>query len=442
MTMDPVIDVVRREALWFEPTADGLGPVIDTIGDARLVLIGEATHGTHEFYRARAELTKALISRKGFNLVAVEADWPDAYRVNRWVRHLASEASAETALDDFTRFPRWMWRNRDVVDFLEWLRTYNGPRPASSRVGFYGLDLYSLHASIDAVLGYLRTIDPAAAERARYRYGCLEDFGEDPQAYGYAATIGLSRSCEDDVVAQLLELRRRAAEYANRDGRIAADEYFFAEQNARLVRNAEEYYRAMFGGRVESWNLRDTHMMETLEALLAHVRQTGGDARAVVWAHNSHLGDARATQMGDIGELNLGQLVRQTHGGQAFLVGFTTHTGTVTAASNWDEPAQRKRVRPSIDGSYERLFHDTGVTQCLLVLREGPARQALSDARLERAIGVIYRPESERASHYFRARLPDQFDAVLHIDETSALQPLERWAYDEVDLPETYPSGI
>jgi erythromycin esterase-like protein len=442
MTMDPVIDVVRREALWFEPTADGLGPVIDTIGDARLVLIGEATHGTHEFYRARAELTKALISRKGFNLVAVEADWPDAYRVNRWVRHLASEASAETALDDFTRFPRWMWRNRDVVDFLGWLRTYNGPRPASSRVGFYGLDLYSLHASIDAVLGYLRTIDPAAAERARYRYGCLEDFGEDPQAYGYAATIGLSRSCEDDVVAQLLELRRRAAEYANRDGRIAADEYFFAEQNARLVRNAEEYYRAMFGGRVESWNLRDTHMMETLEALLAHVRQTGGDARAVVWAHNSHLGDARATQMGDIGELNLGQLVRQTHGGQAFLVGFTTHTGTVTAASNWDEPAQRKRVRPSIDGSYERLFHDTGVTQCLLVLREGPARQALSDARLERAIGVIYRPESERASHYFRARLPDQFDAVLHIDETSALQPLERWAYDEVDLPETYPSGI
>jgi erythromycin esterase-like protein len=363
MTMDSAADIVRCEALWFESTADGLAPLVEAIGDARLVLIGEATHGTYDFYRTRAELTKALIARKRFNLVAVEADWPDAYRVNRWVRHASSEASAETALLDFTRSPRWMWRNRDVVEFLEWLRTHNQMVPAPTRVGFYGLDLYSLHGSIDAVLAYLQKIDPPAAERARYRYGCLEDFGEDPQAYGYAATIGLSRSCEDDVVAQLLELRRRAADYANRDGRIAADDYFFAEQNARLVQNAEQYYRAMFGGRVESWNLRDTHMKETLEALLTHVRQTSGDARAVVWAHNSHLGDARATQMGDIGELNLGQLVRQADGDAAFLVGFTTHTGTVTAASNWDEPAQRKRVRPSMMGSYERLFHDAGISQ-------------------------------------------------------------------------------
>jgi erythromycin esterase-like protein len=244
------------------------------------------------------------------------------------------------------------------------------------------------------------------------------------------------------VVAQLLELRRRAVEYASRDGRIAADDYFFAEQNARLVRNAEEYYRSMFRGRVESWNLRDTHMMETLEALRAHVQQTSGSARAVVWAHNSHLGDARATHMGDIGELNLGQLVRQAYGSQAFLVGFTTHTGTVTAASNWDEPAQRKRVRPSMAGSYERLFHDAGAEQCLLLMREGSVREALRDERLERAIGVIYRPESERLSHYFQARLPEQFDAVLHVDQTSALEPLERWAYDEVDMPETYPTGI
>jgi erythromycin esterase-like protein len=442
MTMDSAADIVRREALSFESTADGLAPLVEAIGDARLVLSGEATHGTHDFYRTRAELTKALIARKRFNLVAVEADWPDAYRVNRWVRHASTEASAETALLDFTRFPRWMWRNRDLVEFLEWLRTHNHMVPAPTRVGFYGLDLYSLHGSIDAVLAYLQKIDPPAAERARYRYGCLEDFGEDPQAYGYAATIGLSRSCEDDVVAQLLELRRRAADYANRDGRIAADDYFFAEQNARLVQNAEQYYRAMFGGRVESWNLRDTHMKETLETLLTHVRQTSGDARAVVWAHNSHLGDARATQMGDIGELNLGQLVRQAHGDTAFLVGFTTHTGTVTAASNWDEPAQRKRVRPSMMGSYERLFHDAGISQFCLLLRDGPARDALRDPRLERAIGVIYRPESERVSHYFRARLPDQFDAVLHIDETSALEPLERWAHDEVDLPETYPSGM
>jgi erythromycin esterase-like protein len=411
MTWDSAVEAVQRAALWFEPVADGLGPLLEAIGDARVVLIGEATHGTHDFYRTRAELTKALISRKGFNLVAVEADWPDAYRVNRWVRHAESEAGADAALGDFTRFPRWMWRNRDVVEFIEWLRRHNARPPAADRVGFYGLDLYSLHASIAAVLDYLRKVDPGGAERARYRYGCLEDFGEDPQAYG----------C---------------------DGRIAADEYFFAEQNARLVRNAEEYYRAMFGGRVESWNLRDTHMMETLEALLGHVNNSGADPRAVVWAHNSHLGDARATQLSDAGEINLGQLVRQAYGADAFLLGFTTHAGTVTAASNWDEPAQRKQVRPSLAGSYERLFHDAGISRFVLGLRAGPARDVLIAPRLERAIGVIYRPESERVSHYFRARLPDQFDAVIHIDETTALEPLERWAYADADLPETYPSGI
>ena len=438
-----VLEQVRREAFSFQPTLDGMGPLVDAISDAHLVLIGEASHGTHEFYRTRAELTKALVTSKGFNLVAVEADWPDAYRVNRWVRHESADTDAAAALGDFTRFPRWMWRNRDVVDFLGWLRAHNAARPAETRTGFYGLDLYSLHASIEAVLTYLQKVDPDAARRARTRYECFEDFGGDPQAYGYAAGLGLSRSCEDDVVTQLLELRRRAAEYASRDGRIAADDYFFAEQNARLVRNAEGYYRAMFGGRAESWNLRDTHMMETLESLRAHIAARAGGARAVVWAHNSHLGDARSTQMGASGELNLGQLARQAHGRRAFLIGFTTHDGTVTAATNWDEPAERKLVRPSLEGSYERLFHETGVERLLLLLREeGTIRQALLEPRLERAIGVIYRPESERQSHYFRARLPDQFDAVLHVDRTSALEPLERWARDEADLPETYPSGI
>jgi erythromycin esterase-like protein len=442
MTPEAAIDSVRRDALWFEPTPDGLGPLVDAIGDAPLVLIGEASHGTHEFYATRAELTKALILRKGFNVVAVEADWPDAYRVNRWVRHAADERDADAALGDFTRFPRWMWRNREVVQFVTWLRDHNANQPSSSRIGFYGLDLYSLHASMDAVLAYLGKVDPAAAERARYHYACFEQFGEDTQSYGYAATLGLTKSCEDEVVAELMELRQRAAEYASRDGRIAADDYFFAEQNARLVRNAEEYYRAMFGGRVESWNLRDTHMMETLDALLAHIRQLSGTARAVIWAHNSHLGDARATEMGDIGELNLGQLVRQKHRRDAFLVGFTTHIGSVTAASNWDEPAQRKRVRPSMTGSYERLFHEIGLERFLLLLREMPAREVLREPRLERAIGVIYRPETERASHYFRAILPEQFDAVLHIDDTTALEPLERWAHDEIDMPETFPSGM
>jgi erythromycin esterase-like protein len=436
------LEVLRREALWFEPTPDGLRPLTDAIGDARLVLIGEASHGTHEFYSTRAEITKALIAERGFNLLAVEADWPDAYRVNRWVRGVSEEAGPEAALDDFTRFPRWMWRNDDVVAFVAWLRKHNVSQPVSQRTGFYGLDLYSLHRSIEAVLAYLRKVDPDAAERARYRYGCFEMFGEDPQAYGYASSFGLSRDCEKEVTSQLFELQRRALDYASRDGRIAADDYFFAEQNARLVANAETYYRTMFAGRAESWNVRDQHMMETLEALLTHASQHGEPARAVVWAHNSHLGDARATQMGAGGELNLGQLVRERYGRDAWLIGFTTHTGSVTAARNWGDPAERRHVRPSMAGSYERLFHDAGVAQFLLFLREGRVPETLWAERLERAIGVIYRPESERLSHYFRARLPEQFDAVLHIDQTSALKPLERWAHDEVDLPETYPYGV
>jgi erythromycin esterase-like protein len=436
------LDVLSHHARTFDVNSAGLRPLIDAVGDAPLVLIGEASHGTHEFYDIRAELTKTLIAERGFNIVAVEADWPDAYRVNRWVRGASTDANAVDALSDFTRFPRWMWRNTDVVAFIEWLRDVNATRPVEDRAGFYGLDLYSLHRSIEAVLQYLRKVDPEAAARAHLRYDCFETFGDDPQAYGYASTLGLSRACEDDVTSQLLELQRQSLVYASRDGRVAADEYFFAEQNARLVANAETYYRAMFGSRAESWNVRDEHMMETLEALLAYVAEPGRPSRAVVWAHNSHLGDARATQMAAGGEINLGQLVRQRFGRDAWLIGFTTHTGTVTAARNWDDPAERRHVGPSLVGSYERLFHETGLTQFMLFLRNGPVRDALLPQRLERAIGVIYRPETERASHYFRARLPDQFDAVLHIDETSALEPLERWAYDETDLPETYPSGI
>ena len=437
---DRLLDDIRRAAYRFELDTAGFEPLMERIGDADVVLIGEATHGTHEFYDARALLTRALIERKGFNVVAVEADWPDAYRANRWVRHASSDSTPEQALGDFRRFPRWMWRNTVVVDFLSWLHRFNGHRAVDARVGFYGLDLYSLHTSIEAVLGYLRRVDPAAAERARYRYGCFEDFGEEPQAYGYAAAFGLSPTCEDEVVGQLVELTRQAADYASRDGRVAADEYFFAEQNARLVRNAEQYYRAMFRGSIESWNLRDMHMMDTLESVVGHVRTSQRRARAVVWAHNSHLGDARATYMGRIGELNLGQLARERFGEACRLIGFTTHTGSVTAASNWDEPAARKRVRPSLQGSYERLFHDTGLERFLLLLDD--VREPLLTPRLERAIGVIYRPDTERASHYFEARLPDQFDAVMHIDETRALEPLERWSLHEADLPETYPSAL
>ena len=441
-------EVVREAAHPLSGTPGEYDRLLELIGDARFVLLGEASHGTHEFYRARAEITQRLIAERGFTVVAVEADWPDAYRVNRWVRGLGDEPGAAEALDGFRRFPSWMWRNRDVVDFVAWLRAHNDALPPdAARAGFYGIDLYSLYSSIGAVIAYLERVDPEAPRRARGRYGCFEHFREDSQAYGYATSFGVAEPCEDDVVEQLVELQRRAGEYAGRDGHLAEDEYFFAEQNARLVLNAERYYRAMFQGRVSSWNLRDRHMAETLDALVAHFDRQGagaGRTKVVVWAHNSHLGDARATEMGEGGELNVGQLVRERWGDEAVLVGFSTYTGTVTAASNWDEPPQLKQVRPALPGSYEALFHEVGLPRFLLPLRgAGAAATALREPRLERAIGVIYRPETERFSHYFHARLPDQFDAVLHFDETRAVEPLEPDAPPSGDeAPETFPSAV
>ena len=438
-----IIDAVREAAQPLEGGARDYDPLLKLIGEARFCLLGEATHGTHEFYRERAEITKRLIKEKGFTAIAVEADWPDAFRVNRYVRGLGDDRSGDQALSGFKRFPTWMWRNTVVLDFIEWLREYNSSLHINAaKVGFYGLDLYSLYTSIEAVLGYLNKIDPAAAKRARYRYSCFEHFAEDTQAYGYAANFGLTESCERDVIEQLIELRRQAADYASRDGRVAQDEFFFAEQNARLVLNAERYYRSMFRGRVESWNLRDQHMAETLGALVTHLNTQGQTAKVAVWEHNSHLGDARATYMADYGELNVGQLVRERYGSEAVLVGFTTHKGTVTAAYNWDGPAERKRVRPALEDSYEASFHDAEIPNFLLPLR-GPDSEAFRDSRLERAIGVIYLPQTERQSHYFEARLSDQFDAVIHFDETSALQPLERQALWETgEPPETFPTGM
>jgi erythromycin esterase-like protein len=422
-------------------------PLLRLIGDARFVLLGEASHGTHEFYRERAQITKRLITEKGFTAVAVEADWPDAYRVNRYVNNTSNDAESIDALANFKRFPTWMWRNADVLDFIGWLRAHNDALASSrKKVGFYGLDLYSLHASIEAVLNYLGKIDPAAAKRARYRYSCFDHFSEDTQAYGYAAGLGLTSSCENEVVEQLVEMRHRAADYARRNGFVAEDEFFFAEQNARVVKNAEEYYRAMFRGRTSSWNLRDRHMADTLDALLVHLGKQGSQPKVVVWEHNSHLGDARATQMGEAGEFNVGQLTRERHDKEAVLIGFTTYRGTVTAASNWDDPAERKRVRPALPESYEALFHELGQPRLMINLHNEGAAAELREPRLERAIGVIYRRETERASHYFYATLPDQFDAVLHFDETRAVEPLERtplWSMGETgDAPETFPTGV
>ncbi len=417
---------------------------MDSIGDARVVLLGEASHGTHEFYNERARITRRLITEKGFSAVAVEADWPDAYAVNRYVRAVGDGTSAIDSLSGFQRFPHWMWRNADVLDFVTYLREHNDSvSQDTTKVGFYGLDLYSLGASIEAVIDYLDKVDPDAARRARDRYACLEQFGQDPQQYGYAAYLGASEPCEEEAVAQLVEMHRRASEYASRDGQVAEEEFFQAEQNARLVKNAEEYYRSMFRGRDTSWNLRDTHMAETLDALVNHLSRHGQRAKVVVWEHNSHLGDARATEMGERGELNVGQLVRERYGREAFLVGFSTYQGTVTAASDWGGDAERKRVRPALAGSYEALFHEVGIPDFLLDLRDVETRKALRGPLLERAIGVIYKPETERWSHYFEARLPDQFDAVLHFDETRAVEPLERApAWETGEPAETFPTGI
>jgi erythromycin esterase-like protein len=439
-----LVDAVRSAAQPLTGAAIDYNPLLDLVGDAHFVLLGEASHGTREFYRERARITQRLLTEKGFTAVAVEADWPDAYRVNRYVRGVGTDTSGDAALAGFQRFPTWMWRNTEVLAFVEWLRAYNAAVPdGRSPIGFYGLDLYSLYTSMGAVLHYLEKVDPEAARRARARYGCFEHFGEDTQAYGYVASFDLSKSCENEVVQQLQELQRQAAVYSQRDGQVAADEFFYAEQNARLVKDAEAYYRMMFRGRVSSWNLRDQHMADTLDALVAHLKRRRERPKVVVWAHNSHLGDARATELGESGEWNVGQLVRERHSNDTVLVGFSTYQGSVTAATEWDGPAECKRVRPALPESYEALFHAVGIPNFLLSLRDRwDAMEALQSARLERAIGVIYRPETERLNHYFFARLPGQFDAVLHFDETQAVEPLERIAPRKTpEAPETYPSG-
>jgi erythromycin esterase-like protein len=419
--------------------------LIERIGDARFVLLGEASHGTHEFYRERARITRRLIREKQFLAVAVEADWPDAYLVNRYVRGAGPSADSAAALSGFLRFPAWMWRNTEVLEFAGWLRAHNDSlERGGNKAGFYGLDLYSMYSSIRAVIDYLEKVDPEAAQRARARYACFEHFHESAQSYGYHAGLDMAPSCEQEVLSQLIELQRRAADFAQRDGRIPEDEFFFAEQNARLVKSAEQYYRTMFHRRISSWNLRDQHMAETLERLASHLERRVGRAKIVVWAHNSHLGDARATEMGRSGEWNVGQLVRQRFGRECLNVGFSTYRGTVTAATEWDGPAERKRVRDGLPESYEAVLHNAGLPRCLLLLDRGSEHaEALREDRLERAIGVIYRPETERQSHYFEARLPEQFDALIHVDETRALEPLDRAsASSGREPPETFPSGI
>jgi erythromycin esterase-like protein len=437
---------IAEQATPLTGAATDFDPLIERIGDARFVLLGEATHGTHEFYRLRAELTRRLICDHGFAAVAAEADWPDAYRVNRYLRGEGGDRDATAALTDFRRFPQWMWRNAEMLELVDWLRAHNEQLPdRTRRVGFYGLDLYSLHSSMSAVLAYLDPRDPGAARRARERYACFDVFGAEPQRYGQAVMLGMAPDCEREALAQVVDLLRNRGELLRRDGVIAEDAQFEAEQNARVVANAEEYYRAMYQRGVSTWNLRDTHMADTLDALSQHLERRGRSGRIIVWAHNSHVGDSAAmVHRAERAEITIGHLCRERHPGDTVLVGFTTHTGTVTAASDWGDPAERKRVRPALPGGFEALFHRTGMPSFLLMLGGlGEAAAALHEPRLERAIGVVYRPQTEPRSHYFDVRLADQLDAVIHVDETRAVEPLERTPlWDRGELPETYPTGL
>ena len=427
--------LIRESA---EPIADiddvDLGPLLDRIGDAKLVLLGEASHGTSEFYQMRARITRELIRTRGFTIVAAEADWPDAARVDRYARHGPVEQDGEPA---FRRFPTWMWRNAEVHDFVEWLRAWNADvRDPGRRAGFYGLDLYSLFTSIAAVLRYLDDVDPDTAARARRRYACLTPWERDPAVYGRAMLTGRYRSCEEGVTRMLRDMMERRLEYTRHDG----ERFLDAAQNARLIADAERYYRAMYYGQVASWNLRDRHMFETLEALLAFY---GPLTKAVVWAHNSHVGNAAATEMGARGEFNIGQLCRERFGEGAFLIGFGTDRGTVAAAHDWGEPMQEMAIRPSHPESYERLFHDANTPALLLPLgraARADVRDELRVPRLERAIGVVYRPETELQSHYFQAVLPLQFDEYIWFDQTRAVRALPGQAGEGV--PDTYPFGV
>lgn len=422
--------IVARHAEPFD-TIEGadLEPLLRRIGDARVVLLGEASHGTSEFYRMRARITQELVAHHGFEIVAAEADWPDAARIDHWVRDIERPPASWTA---FSRFPTWMWRNREMRAFVDWLRAHDAELPAERRTGFYGLDLYSLFTSRDAVLEYLDATDAEAAEVARRRYGCLSPWEGDAAAYGAAVLRGRYRGCEDEVQAMLQDLLSKRVEEVPADGERLQD----AIQNARLVADAEHYYRAMYYGSAESWNLRDRHMFEVLETLLDF---RGPDSKAVVWAHNSHVGDARATEMSARRELNLGQLARERFGSGSAHIGFGTHHGQVAAASDWGGPMEVKTVRPSHEKSYERVCHDAGHRAFVLDLHGG-AEESLLEPRLERAIGVVYRPETELASHYFQAVLPRQFDEYVWLDETHAVEPISTRELE--GTPDTYPFGL
>ena len=430
-----------------------LDPILKRIGQSRIVLIGESTHGTSEFYRLRARITAALVARAGFKVIGIEADWPDTAAVDRTVRKRPASPLREPM---YARFPTWMWRNAEMQEFVSWLARRNATLDSAARAGIHGLDVYGLNNSIGAVIDYLARVDPFAAEQARERYACFSPWERDPSVWGRAAAVGLAPTCETEAVATLKSLLEERLRYSRDDG----DAFFDAARSATVVGEAEKYYRAMYRSSRESWNIRDRHMFETLMALLEH---RGSDTRAVIWAHNSHVGNAAATEMGAHGEINLGQLVRERFGNQAYLIGFGTDQGTVAAATNWDAPMEVKEIRPSHEDSYERILHEAcrmlpaPSNAFFLPLRAAhalPARTELLHPRLERAIGVVYRPETELVSHYFEATLPAQFDEYIWIDRTTAVMPTDAPPTGEYEseaaraqagvdaIPDTYPFGL
>jgi erythromycin esterase-like protein len=438
--LDVLPDLIAKSAERLPNIDDSaFGAAFDRFGDARVVLLGEASHGTSEFYRARAEISRRLIERHGFTIVAAEADWPDAATVDRYVRH---RPWREGELKAFERFPKWMWRNREFDGFIRWMHHHNANCAYDRMCGFYGLDLYNLSGSIQAVIDFLEEKDPELARLAHRRYGCLEPWSEEPQLYGRNALLEGYARCEVGAVQMLKDLLQKQVDCFGEE----CDEWLDAAANARLVKDAEAYYRVMYHGSAQSWNLRDTHMFETLNMILD---AKGPNSKAIVWAHNSHIGNAAFTDMGmHRDELNIGQLVKEKYGGRAHLIGFGTHSGTVAAADDWDQPMKVKPVRPSLPESYERVAHDSDVSPFLLDLRQAEVarnlREGLMQPRLERFIGVIYRPETERWSHYSEAILPRQFDAWVWFDETHAVTPLpgEQRPGEHVEIDETYPFGL
>jgi erythromycin esterase-like protein len=437
MPDDDVVPI-REAALPLAPAAF-TAPLIDLIGSADVVVIGAASHGTHEFCRLRADLTAALIEQRGFTMVAIDADWDETFRANRYVRLAADDLSAADAVGALTAFPRWAWRNHDVVHFLEWLREHNTTRPPHARVGFYGLDALGMYSALDQLFLFLRRREPRAIEAARRRYATFDIFGEPPEG-GLTPTLGLSSAAANDALAQLVELRRRVMPHHD-ETQSGADHSLALEQNTRALATAETYYRELLAASTTAWNVRDQHLLLTLEALVGHAVRMAGAARVVVWAHNVHAGDARATHLGRRGMVSFGQRARERFGSRVCTIGFTTHGGVIAAAPVWNGGTDQIALRPSLRDSYERLFHDTGRPFFAIDLRR-PQAAALRPARLERAVGAVYYPESERWRHYFDASLVDQFDIVIHCDETLAVVPLDKWSHRDLDLPETWPAEV